>query len=240
MTLTGIALFNMFIYSALQFTSTTNVAVLESVIPAVTVMLSSFVLKERLQRLQLVGVGLSLVGAIWVVMDGRILQLATIDWNVGDAIMVGGVVSWAIYSIAVKRYMHLFPTYATLLVMTGISMVFMFPMVLIEWWITGIPPLGVINHVLGLLYLGIFPSFIALVCYNRAVSMLGASLASVFLNFLPVVTMIGAYFWLGETITAMQIVGTLAVMSGVILTTQIRTKRSRSSHRVRRGAREEM
>lgn len=134
-TLTGITLFNAFIYGALQFTTMTNVSVLESVIPVMTVVLSACVLKERLQGTQWIGIALSLMGAIWVVMDGRVLQLATIDWNVGDAIMIGAIVSWSVYSIMVKQYMHHFPPYAALLVMTGISMIILFPVALIEWFV---------------------------------------------------------------------------------------------------------
>lgn len=231
MTLTGITFFNMFIYGALQFTTSTKVSVLEAVIPAVTVVLSAFILRERLHRIQWSGVALSLIGAVWVIMNGKLFQLASVDWNVGDAIMVGAVISWAVYSIWVKRYMHLFPTYGVILVMTGISVILLFPFVLVEWAFTGIPPLGVPGHVAGLLYLGIFPSFIALIFYNRAVDLLSASEASVFLNFLPVFTMFGAYLWLGEKITVMQIIGALAVIGGVILTTQTPGVKRRSSPR---------
>jgi drug/metabolite transporter (DMT)-like permease len=72
----------------------------------------------------------------------------------------------------------------------------------------------------GLVYLGVFPSVVALILYNRAVAILGASQASVYLNFLPVGTMLGAYFLLGETITAMQILGAVVVIAGVLFTTR--------------------
>ncbi|MFG6116194.1 DMT family transporter [Halobacillus sp. MO56] len=218
-TLTGITFFNTFIYGALQFTTSTNVSVFETVIPVATVIMSAFVLKERLASIQWTGIVLSLIGALWVVMDGKILQLAAMEWNIGDAIMIGAILTWAVYSIMVKQYMHLFPTYGTLLVMTGISVVVLLPIVATEWIIVGVPSLN-LSNMSGLLYLGVFPSFIALSMYNRAVELTSASKASVFLNFLPVVTMIGAYFWLGESITVMQISGALAVIAGVILTTQ--------------------
>src|SRR5690625_2302280 len=98
MTLTGVTFFNTFIYGSLQFTTASNVSVLEAVIPVVTVILSVWLLKERLQRLQWTGVLLSFIGALWVVMDGRVFQLASIDWNIGDAIMIGAIGSWAVYS----------------------------------------------------------------------------------------------------------------------------------------------
>src|SRR5699024_6316151 len=219
MTLTGVTFFNTFIYGALQFTSTTNVSVLEASIPVVTVIMSAFSLGEKIRGMQWIGVLISLMGAVWVVLDGRLFQLAAIDWNVGDLIMLGAVISWAVYSILVKKYMHHFPTYATVLVMSGISVVLLFPFVTVEWIVVGVPLLFEGSHLTGLIYLGVFPSVIALIFYNKAVSHLGASRASIFLNFLPVATMIGAYVWLGETISVMQIVGAIAVMSGVLLTT---------------------
>lgn len=219
MALMSVTLFNTFIYTALQFTSSTNASVLESVIPAVTVVASAFLLKERLRGVQKTGVIVSLIGAVWVVLDGRLLDLATMDWNVGDGIMIGAIASWVVYSIMVKKYMHLFPQYGAVFVMSGISVIVLFPIVVLEWAMVGVPGLLMDPaHIAGLTYLGIFPSFIALVLYNRAVVQLGASKTNVFLNFLPVVTMIGAYLWLGESITLMKMIGALGVIGGVILT----------------------
>ncbi|WP_343843433.1 DMT family transporter [Salinibacillus aidingensis] len=222
MTLTGITFFNTFIYGSLQFTTASKVSILETVIPVATVILSAIFLKEHLGKVQWLGIVLSFVGALWVVMGGKISTLTGLNWNIGDAIMIGAIFSWAIYSIFVKRYMHQFPAYGALLVMTGISVIVLFPLVMLEWMLTGIPDLAHANLWSGLLYLGIFPSFIALLCYNRAVDQLGASQASIFLNFLPVVTMTGAFLWLGERITFMQAAGALVVITGVILTTQVK------------------
>ncbi|QHS21877.1 DMT family transporter [Virgibacillus sp. MSP4-1] len=226
MTLTGVTFFNTFIYGSLQFTTASKVSILETVIPVVTVILSAIFLKEHLGKVQWLGIVLSFVGALWVVMGGKIRTLTGLNWNIGDAIMIGAILCWSIYSIFVKRYMHHFPAYGALLVMTGISVIVLFPLVMVEWMLAGVPDLVHANLWSGLLYLGIFPSFIALLCYNRAVDQLGASQASIFLNFLPVVTMAGAFLWLGERITFMQIVGTLVVITGVLLTTQVRKKGS--------------
>ncbi|RWZ55331.1 DMT family transporter [Halobacillus fulvus] len=224
MTLTGVTFFNTFIYGALQFTTASNVSVLESAIPAVTVVLSALWIGERLRKAQWFGVVLSFIGALWVVLDGRFFQLLSIDWNVGDFIMVGAVGTWAVYSIYVKQYIHLFKAYGAVLNMTAISLVVLLPVMLVEWWALGIPSLFRMEFLVGFLYLGIFPSFIALIFYNKAVDVLGASQAAIFLNFLPVFTMIGAYVWLGETITTAGIAGAILVITGVVMTTQIRRK----------------
>lgn len=230
LTVTGVTFFNTFIYGALQFTSSTNVSVLETIIPAVTVLLSTYILKERLRFIQWTGVVLSIVGALWVVMNGRLFAIAEMNWNAGDGIMVGAIACWSIYSIAVKRYMHLFPPYGVLLVMTGISIIILVPFITAEWLFLGVPSFTLSEQLPSLAYLGLFPGFIALLFYNRAVDQLGASKASVFLNFLPVVTMAGAVLWLEETLTPAKVIGALIVIAGVLLTTQGRPKRFPEGH----------
>ena len=115
--------------------------------------------------------------------------------------------------------MHLFPGYGSLFVMSGLSVLILFPFVVVEWLVVGSPSIDWSNG-LGLLYLGVFPSVIALAFYNRAIELTSASQASVFLNFLPVVTMVGAYFWLNEEMTWMKVLGAVAVIVGVLLTTR--------------------
>ncbi|MDD9206802.1 DMT family transporter [Georgenia sp. 10Sc9-8] len=218
LTITGVTFFNTFIYAALHFTSASNVSVLETVIPVVTALLSAWLLRERLRWVQWAGVMLSLAGAVWVVLAGSARSGAG-RLNAGDLIMLAAIVSWSLYSIGVKRYMHLFPAYGVVLVMTGLSVVVLLPFAVGEWVIGGMFQIGHWPFWSGLLYLGIFPSVVALILYNRAVMTLGASQASVFLNFLPVVTMLGAYVLLDETITLPQIFGATLVVAGVLLTT---------------------
>ncbi|MGJ9425468.1 DMT family transporter [Nesterenkonia halotolerans] len=220
LTLTGVAFFNTFIYGALQFTSSTNVSVLESLIPALTLALSALLLRERLHSVQWWGVALSLSGALWVITDGQLLRLAELSWNVGDGIMVGAIISWAVYSVAVTRYLHLFPTFSVVLVMTGLGAVILAPLVAVEWMLVGVPTVTLAGHLPGLLYLGVFPSVVALLFYNRAVQRLGAARASVFLNFLPVATMAGAVLWLGAELTAAKIIGAFVVILGVLVATR--------------------
>ncbi|WP_102336081.1 DMT family transporter [Salimicrobium jeotgali] len=219
MTLTGITFFNTFIYASLQFTTSTNVSVLETIIPVVTVILSAYILKEKIYKIQWLGVFVSLLGAMWVVMDGNIFQLAAIEWNIGDAIMIGAIATWAIYSIFVKQYMPLFPNYGALLVMSGLSVLVLLPVVILEWIILGVPAFDA-GNMAGILYLGVFPSFLAISMYNSAVDKVGASKSSIFLNLLPVFTMAGAAVWLGEDVTFTQVGGALTVIAGVIVTTQ--------------------
>ncbi|TVP83851.1 MAG: DMT family transporter [Alkalicoccus sp.] len=222
MTLSGVTFFNTFIYGSLQFTSASNVAILETLIPVVTIILAALILKEKLGKIQWGGVVLSFFGAVWVVVDGRILDLGSIDWNPGDAIMIGAIACWSVYSLLVKSYMHLFPPLAAIFVMNAVSIMILLPFVAGEWLLLGVPLLLTGEAVTGIIYLGVFPSVVALLLFNKAVHLLGASMSSIFLNLLPVFTMAGAALWLGEAITFHQVAGALLVMTGVWITTQLR------------------
>lgn len=68
-----------------------------------------------------------------------------------------------------------------------------------------------------MLYLGIFPSVIGLIFWNKSVSNLGPSLASIFLNLLPVFTTIMAVIFLNEKLVPAQIFGGILVVGGVLL-----------------------
>ncbi|SFL49276.1 DMT family transporter [Salibacterium qingdaonense] len=219
--LTGVAFFNSFIYASLQFTTTTNVAIMEASIPVVTIICSMLFLHERLNKKQWLGVVLSLGGAVWVITEGSWGVIRSLDFNTGDMIMIAAVAAWTIYSILVKIHMMKFPVYGSLVVMLAIANIVLLPIAFLEWNAGGFPDIFQPGRIAGLLYLGIFPSLIALVLWNKGVEEVGPSQASVFLNLLPVFVMAGSLLFLEETVTLVQFLGALVVIGGVFLTTKV-------------------
>jgi drug/metabolite transporter (DMT)-like permease len=218
---TGVGGFNTLIYVALQDTTATNVAVLQTAVPSLTALLGWLLLRERLSPLQCVGVVLSMVGAAWVVTEGELLGfLGQGGWNVGDTTTLVAVGLWAGYSVAVRRYAGRFPDYGLVLVLTGVSLLVVLPLAVGQWVLEGVPALGAGPHWWGLVYVGVFPSVVALLLYNRSVTELGPSQAAVFLSLLPVFTMVGAAIFLGERVGPVHVVGTVVVILGVVLTTR--------------------
>ena len=70
----------------------------------------------------------------------------------------------------------------------------------------------------ALIYLTIFATVGAFLCYNYALTKIPASRASVFINGIPVVTAIGSWLLLDETLTLMQAAGGGLVILAVLLT----------------------
>ena len=70
----------------------------------------------------------------------------------------------------------------------------------------------------ALVYLAFFATLAAFLCNNYALSRIPASQASVFINGIPVVTVLSAWFLLGEVLTGLQLAGGALVLLAVFLT----------------------
>ncbi|MFB9974226.1 DMT family transporter [Allobacillus sp. SKP2-8] len=215
---TGISFFNFFVYLSLNYTSSTNAGIVEATTPVFSIFLGYFILKERLTRRQLIGAGISFIGAIWVIANGSLEVLLALDFNIGDIFMIVAVLIWAIYGMYVKQHNHKFPVYGGVVIMLGMGFLIILPFAIANWIINGFHvEITDYKGIAGLLYLGIFPSVIGLIFWNKSVSNLGPSLASIFLNLLPVFTTIMAVIFLNEKLVPAQIFGGILVVGGVLL-----------------------
>ncbi|RTQ99913.1 DMT family transporter [Halomonas nitroreducens] len=212
--LSGVAFFNALIYASLKFTSPANVAILESLIPVVTLLLSAMLFGEHYRGRQWLGVALSFAGALAVITAGQGELAMPGGVNPGDLIMLLAVLVWVGYSLLVKRHMARFPRYGGLLVMLVIANLALAPIALLEGAWRVLPRLSG-EELAGLAYLGVFPSVIALLLYNQALAALGPTRTAVYLNLLPVFTMLGAFLWLGDPILGREVAGSLVVIVGV-------------------------
>ncbi len=210
----GIFGYNMVLYSALKYTSSTNAALVSALNPAVIVLFSVFLLRERITRLQTTGIVLSLLGTLVVITQGDLGQILQKEYNKGDLLMLAAVVIWTLYSIIGRRLTTIPPITATAvsaLFATLIMAPFAFAQ---EMDMTKISPFALT----GILYLAIFPSVLSFIFWNMSVRAIGISQAGIFLNLIPVFTALISGI-LGERITGTQVVGGSLVFMGVYLTT---------------------
>jgi len=209
----GILGYNMFLYSALEYTSATNAALVSALNPAVIVLFSVVLLREKISRFQTLGIVVSLLGTLVVITQGNLGQILQRGYNKGDLLMLAAVVVWTLYSIIGRRLTIIPPITATA-VSALMATIIMIPLVLIQGVdITKIGPLAVT----GILYMAIFPSLFSFIFWNISVRKIGISQAGIFLNLIPVFTAIISGM-LGERITGTQVLGGALVFMGVYLT----------------------
>lgn len=95
----------------LDRTTPTNAQILIQLAPLMLALIGVFVFKERLNRMQGVGVGIALVGfALFAWDKHQAAGLAAADLDMGNLILLGAALAWALYAAGQK-----------LLVMRGIA-----------------------------------------------------------------------------------------------------------------------
>lgn len=215
--LLGVGSYNTFAYLALQYTSATNAVLLNSFIPVVTIAISWAFLGKPLGRLEGLGVVISLCGALTIIARGDPAVLVHLNLNVGDVWMLGAVLAWAIYTVGLAwRPAGVHPM-LMLAAMTAVGLCALAPAY--AWEMAQGRQINInLGSLASLAYVGIFPSFLGYIFYNRGVAEIGASKASLFIHLMPVFGTILSAMFLSEIPHWYHYLGIGLIFSGIWLT----------------------
>lgn len=89
-------------FLSLRYTSALNTSAIFALVPSFSCFYAFFLLKERLLREQFIALFCGLFGVLWVIFDGDVERLLTMQWNYGDLIFLGGCVFMGLYAPLVK------------------------------------------------------------------------------------------------------------------------------------------
>jgi drug/metabolite transporter (DMT)-like permease len=216
----GIIGYNFLLYEALQYTTSMNAALVNSMNPALIFLFSALILKEKVSLSKGLGLIISFLGVLLVLTKGQLLQIFQIDYNLGDLIMLLAILVWTFYSIFGRKLKSIPPISATA-VSALFGLVTLLPFVLVS----GIQyPLSK-EAVIGVVYIALFPSVGSFIFWNISLRHLDASKAGIYMYLITIFTAILS-FLLGETITLVQIVGGVLVFIGVYLTNSKRKQKN--------------
>ena len=215
--LTGVAAFNTLVYIGLHYTTSINASLMNSSTPIIIYILSFLFLKERLTRFQLLGTLLSLAGVLFIISGGSLESILAFSFNKGDIIVLVAVFCWSVYSLLIKKYAGKLPGYSTFLVTIALGALMLLPFTVYELLTTSQPIVWGTSTIGAILYVGIIASIIAFLSWNTGVVALGANKAGIYLNFIPVFAAIFAILFLDEQLIFAQIIGGIAVIAGVFI-----------------------
>jgi len=219
----GLAFFEPFIYFifetySLQLCDASVVSVIIATIPLFVALMAVVVFKEKLSHLNFFGVVLSISGI--VIMLWRNFGHSNFSFF-GILLAFGAVFSTIGYNYFLRRIPT---TYSPIVVITWqniIGMVAFLPLVLIvnntETVVSQYHALGDLKNLSFLLFLSIFCSTIAFILYIGAMRVLGLARTNIFVNLIPVMTAIIAFYILKEEITISKILGIIIVIAGIFL-----------------------
>ena len=215
--LLGVGGYNTFAYLALQHTTATNAALLNSFIPIATIAISWAFLGKHLRRIEGIGVVVSLCGALTIVSRGDLAVLAHLNLNLGDVWMLVAVLDWAIYTVALAWR----PAGVHPMLMLGATIVvgLLALAPACAWEMAQGRQINLNLASLGALaYVGIFPSFVGYIFYNKGVAEVGPNKASLFIHLMPVFGTLLSFLFLGEIPLWYHYLGIGLIFSGIWLT----------------------
>ena len=224
---TGVALFHSLVYLGLRRTDSVSAVLLNSSMPMFMMLCSWMLERERASGRQVLGMLVSLVGILVISCRGQPAALSYLEFNAGDAWILLAMPVWGVYSVLLKRRPPALGGIELLFVISVMGVVILAP-VATFWheslrWPTkeyGALYVSGLASALGVLYMGVFASVFAYICWNRGVAVVGANAAGFTVHLLPAFGTILAIIFLGETFEFFHAIGIATILAGVLLATR--------------------
>ncbi len=210
----GITVYNTLAYHGLEFTTAINGLLMQSSAPLMIGLWSLILFRDRLTLAQLVGILVSLTGVLVIIAHGNLAALVDLTINPGDVWFLIAMFSYALYAAMLRRR----PTihFLSFLAFTFVAGAIMLSPAAVAEFVAGrrINPTPAAFAVM--VYLVIFPSLLAYICFNRGVELIGANRAGPFFHLIPVFGSVIAILFLGERPQIFHGVGYALIIAGIV------------------------
>ena len=209
------------IFQALSLTPVTNVLLLGRLEPPLTLALSIWLLRERLNRWEVLGSIVAFTGVILTIVlqtdRSNMTPVAGFQVGLGELMAVSGAICLSVATIVAKKHLTHVPLGIHNTVRTGLGTIVYFGLAL---WLYGF------NH-----FMDVLSPFLWqwMLLYGTVIVVIGQSLwnigfrtssiatASLIGSFAPIVGILAAYLILGEVPTHAQYIGGVVILVGLFL-----------------------
>jgi drug/metabolite transporter (DMT)-like permease len=203
--------------TALTYTYAANVSIIICLTPIFTALLAWVFSRgnERLGKYLWLGSALAIAGVVLVVLNGSLhFHLSP----TGDILALAAGISWAVYSILIKRYTETMDGFLITRRVMFWAFVTAVPLMLLTDGMPNLAPLFTDWKVLlSWLFLGILGNAVCFALWNIAFVRLGVVVTNNYLYGSPFVTLLVGWLLLGEPISWMGLIGAVLITVGVIL-----------------------
>ncbi len=211
----GFTAFNALFYLAAHSTYAINLGIVQGAIPVFVMIGAYFAYNTRVGSLQLLGVVVTIFGAIIVASSGDLQQLLALNFNHGDLLMIIACTLYAGYAVGLKRCPAVSPL-ALFTVFSLAALIASIPLTLIEYSMGNMLWPSITGWLVVAL-IAIFPSFVAQIGFMHGVRIIGPGRAGVFINLIPVFASLMAVTFLGESFQGYHAAALVLVLSGIWL-----------------------
>lgn len=216
---------------ALNYTTTGNVSLLASISPIFTTILMAIVFKTRIKTAEIIGSAVAFAGVGCVVFSsGDSLEIHP----KGDLLALSAAMSWAIYTIVVKR---LIPLYSGLFITRKLffyGVLTALPLLFLQhepYHLHLLFDLDNPQYLMNLAFLVIMCSCAAYLIWNEVMKVLGSVTANNYLYLQPIVTLVAAWFVLGERVYPLGYLGCALIIGGLVMADKLDLDRHKNKLR---------
>jgi drug/metabolite transporter (DMT)-like permease len=219
---TGVVAFQVLAYAGLRSTETVNAVLLNSAAPLFIILCTWLVDRDRASPWQLLGMLASFLGIVVIIERGDLLQVAHLRFALGDLIILAAMPCWGIYCVLLKRRPRELDGVGLLFALSFAGVLMLAPMYLVESLLF-MPARLSLASAAAALYVGLFASLLAYVCWNYGVAKVGPNRSGFLLHLLPAFGTLLAVIFLHESVHLYHFVGIGLIIAGVVIATSART-----------------
>ena len=208
---------------ALEYTTTGNVSLLVSISPLFTTVLMAIIYKFMPRPNVIIGSIIAFTGVACIIFSsGEGFEINPL----GDFIALTASLSWAIYTIVVKRLTPIYNSFFISRKLFFYGVITALPLLWIQKQPLRLSLIFDFNQPeigLNFLFLGLFCSVFAYLVWNEVMKILGPVKANNYLYMQPIVTMVAGYLVLDEQILILGYIGCILIIGGILISEKIRT-----------------
>lgn len=214
----GFTCYNCFLYMGAHYTSAINLALIGTTSsPVFATILAVMMFKEKIGWFRIVGMAVCLIGIVLLLSKGSWERLAQFHFSTGDILTLLGALSFAFYNNLAKRKPSSMSNINFLFTGFTAGTIMLFPFFMAEnIWVDQTTTWSW-NIGAAILYLGIGTSILAYLFWNKSIQILGPSRTVLFGNLIPIFSSIEAVLLLNESLTLIQGISSIIVLTGLII-----------------------
>lgn len=208
---TGISLYYFFEYQGIERTSTVNASLILAAIPILTMAAEAIIDKKRMKGVQATGAVVSVIGTTLIVLGGANEGAANL---LGDLLIMGASVVWVAYIFISRKLRENYSSLAMNAWQAVFALATLLPMAAMEPCdLSAIPASGW----LAAAALAVVCSALCYWLYGNALHEMSPLASAIYINLIPLTTIIGGVLLLRETLTWQAVVGGVMIIGSIFL-----------------------
>jgi drug/metabolite transporter (DMT)-like permease len=212
----GIFAYNVFFFKGLKIIEAGRAALIVATVPIFVAIFSVYFFREKLNLIKVAGIITSLIGVIIVVSRGKLIEILHGSLGWGELCIFCCVISWTTYSLVGKAMVSNIAPLVLIAYSSVIGAAGLFFPAYFHGVVQNLTHYSAMDW-LGIFYLAIFGTVLGFVWYLEAIKNIGPTRAALFINFVPIFSILLGFSILREPITLSLLIGAILVTSGVYL-----------------------